>query len=116
MLHHLVTGALVFSAALALGAPSYAGAAPSSDDQLNAIKLKYSEADLQTVRGAKALAFRVRVAADHLCGGDRALVRTGDAFARCRDATIDRALASLQAPLVSQALGRPTAPTMQASR
>ena len=107
MLRHLLTGALALSAAVALGAPSNASSpAMAGDEQRNVITLKYAEADLQTARGAKALALRLRVAAADVCGGELPLVRTGDQFARCREAAIDRAIAPLNAPLLAQALGR----------
>jgi UrcA family protein len=117
MFRHLLAGALTLSAALALCAPSIAGSpATAGDDQRNTIKLKYAEADLQTVRGAKALALRLRVAAADVCGGENPLVRTGGQFARCREATIDRAIAPLNAPLLADALGRRNASKFQASR
>ncbi|HLZ84976.1 MAG TPA: UrcA family protein, partial [Caulobacteraceae bacterium] len=71
MFRHLLAGALTLTAALTLGAPAIAG-----DEQPNVIRLKYAEADLQTARGARALALRVRVAAADVCGGESLLVRT----------------------------------------
>src|SRR5580658_2604547 len=115
MFRHLLTGALVLSAALALGAPSSAGTSVmTGGDQRSVIRLKYAQADLQTVRGAKALALRLRIAAADVCGGEFALVRTGNQFARCREAAIDRAITTLNAPLLADALGRRTSPSLQA--
>lgn len=117
MFRHLLAGALTLSAALALGAPANAGSpAVAGDEQRNVIRLKYAEADLQTVRGAKALALRLRVAAAEVCGGESPLVRTGGQFARCREATIDRAIATLNAPLLADALGRRISSNIQVSR
>ncbi|MDB5483490.1 MAG: hypothetical protein JWO83_4543 [Caulobacteraceae bacterium] len=117
MFRHLLAGALTLSAALALGAPANADSpAVASDEQRNVIKLKYVEADLQTLQGAKALALRLRVAAADVCGGELPLVRTGDQFVRCREAAIDRAIATLNAPLLAQALGRRNSANIEASR
>lgn len=117
MFRHLLAGALTLSAALALGAPSGVGSpAMAGDEQRNVIRLKYAEADLQTVRGAKALALRLRVAAAEVCGGEDPLVRTGSQFARCREAAIDRAIATMNAPLLAQALGHRISSTVEASR
>jgi UrcA family protein len=117
MLRHLLTGAVALSAALALGAPSNASSpAMAGDEQRSVIKLKYAEADLQTAMGAKALAFRLRIAAADVCGGELPLVRTGDQFARCREAAIDRAITTLNAPLLADALGRRISSNIQASR
>jgi len=117
MFRHLLAGALTLSAALALAAPSNAGNPTiAGDDQRNVITLKYAEADLQTIRGAKALAFRLRVAAADVCGGENPLVRTGNQFAKCREAAIDQAIATLNAPLLADALGRRNASNIQASR
>jgi UrcA family protein len=117
MFRHLLAGALTLSAALALGVPSCAGSlAMPGDEERNVIRLKYAEADLQTVRGAKALALRLRVAAAEVCGGESPLVRTGGQFPRCREAAIDRAIATLNAPLLADALGRPISSNVEASR
>jgi UrcA family protein len=117
MFRHLLAGALTLSAALALGAPSNAGnPVMAGEEQRNVIRLKYAEADLQTIRGAKALAFRLRIAAAAVCGGENPLVRTGAQFARCREAAIDRAIVTLNAPLLAQALGRRISSNIEASR
>jgi UrcA family protein len=107
MFRHLLAGTLTLSAALAFGAPSNASSPVlAGDEQRNVVKLKYAGDDLQTVRGAKALALRLRVAAADVCGGEFPLVRTGDQFGRCREAAIDRAITTLNAPLLAEALGR----------
>ena len=107
MFRHLLADALTLSAALAFGAPSNASSpVPAGDEQRSIVKLKYAGDDLQTVRGAKALAPRLRVSAADVCGGEFPLVRTGDQFARRREAAVDRAIATLNAPLLAQALGR----------
>jgi UrcA family protein len=71
--------------------------------------------DLHNQADAKIAARRIHVAADFVCGGDNILFRQDSSFEQCRDGAIDRALASLQAPLVAAALGRPT-PVGLASR
>lgn len=117
MFRPLLAGALTLSAALAFAAPSNAGSSTvANDEQRNVIRLKYAEADLQTIRGAKALALRLRIAAADVCGGESPLVRTGAQFMRCREATIDRAIAPLNAPLLADALGRRISSNIQVSR
>jgi UrcA family protein len=75
--------------------------------------LKVKNADLRSPSGAKEAALRVRVAADKVCGGDRdPVLRSGDGFGRCREAAIDRAIGSVDAPLLAEALGR--SPTLLA--
>jgi UrcA family protein len=91
------------SAAFAGDRDPFAGAAPVS------IRIHASSADLTSPRQAKALAVRLRAAAATVCGGDlEPFVRTGDTFATCREAAIDHAVAGLNAPLLSRALGRTT--------
>ena len=71
--------------------------------------------DLHTQAGAKEAARRIHVAADFVCGGDNTLWRQDSDFDACRNDAVDRALAALQAPMVSAALGRQT-PTGLAAR
>lgn len=95
-------------AAVALAAS--AAAAPASvqvDNGQAAQAFHYTAADLRTVAGAKAIAVRLRWVASDLCAGHDPLAHVSDGVARCREATIDRALATMNAPLVAQALGRP---------
>ena len=100
----LLAGAALAASASAAAAGDrdpFAGAAPVS------IRIHASSAELASPRQAKALAIRLRAAATTVCGGDvEPFVRTGDAFATCREAAIDRAVAGLNAPLLSRALGR----------
>jgi|HubBroStandDraft_2_1064218.scaffolds.fasta_scaffold250637_2 UrcA family protein len=104
----LLTGALALSAVLAVGAHAHAGGVDIYEEGgRSVVTLKYVDADIHTVRGARSLAMRVRVAAASVCGADvLPIVRTGDQFARCRNAAIDRAIAGLNAPLLADALGR----------
>jgi|SRR5215469_1117507 len=62
--------------------------------------------NLQTQAGAKVAAQRIRMAADYVCGGDTWPPNVG--FYNCKEDAIDRAAASLNAPLVSARLGRTT--------
>jgi len=108
MFRLLLTGALALGAGLAAGAPANAASVYMyGESGRNMVTLKYTDSDIHTVSGAKALALRVRVAAARVCGGDDLpIVRTGDQFMWCRDAAINRAIASLDAPLLVEALGR----------
>lgn len=99
------------SAAAAGDRDPFAGAAPVS------ITVRASGADLASPRQARALAIRIRAAAATVCGADvEPFVRTGDAFAACREAAIDHALAGLNAPVLSRALGRSTAQLASGAR
>ena len=69
----------------------------------------YSGAEVQTAAGATTIAFRIRKAASLVCGGESPLVRTSPRFLTCRQAAMDRALRGLDAPLVTNALGRTSA-------
>ena len=99
----------VFTAA---AVASTASADPAS--QVSRV-VQIGDLNLHTQDGAKVAARRIHIAADYVCGGDSVLWRQGADFFSCRNGAIDRALASLQAPLVSAALGRST-PTGMASR
>jgi UrcA family protein len=89
---------------LALGGSALAG---GFGEENPIAHIKYTRADLSTSDGAKSLALRIRIAADEVCGArEDVRVRETDAFWRCRDATVDSALRSLDAPLVATALGR----------
>jgi UrcA family protein len=69
-----------------------------------AIRLPYSDRDIHTVAGAKRLAQRIKGAVDDACWSNDPLVMV-DQLARCRQATIARTVAGLDAPLVRHELG-----------
>jgi UrcA family protein len=99
-------------AAVAIGAGltlhSSAAAAetmPWNGRSLTSRTIRYTEAELQTPDGAKALAFRIRQAAMDVCGGESLVLRTRASFYRCTNAAAERAAAGLNAPLVREALG-----------
>ena len=101
--------ALTLAAALAITSSAVAAPAAKWNQKAPATRiLRYTEADLRTVAGARSLAFRIRQAATDVCGGENVLLRTGQAFYRCTNATIERAMADLDAPRVREAMGRPT--------
>src|SRR5437868_2217238 len=62
------------------------------------VEVPYAAGELHTAAGARALARRIRIAADKACGGESLLVRTGARFTDCKTAAIDRALSDLNAP------------------
>ena len=63
----------------------------------------YTDLDLNSGAGAQRMARRVEQAADRVCGGS--LLRQGSPrLAQCRRQAIGGAMASLDAPLVRQAL------------
>ena len=97
-----VVGASI-ATALAMVGP-VAAAAPSDPPahQISQV-VHYADLDLNTVAGAKRLAFRIRVAANELCG--QIYLRGSDDLAPCHKAVIARAVSGLDAPLVIEALG-----------
>jgi UrcA family protein len=84
----------------------FASPAAAQPEQITRV-VHVGDLDLHTQADAKIAARRIHVAADYVCGGDNTLFRQDWSFDQCRDGAIDRALASLQAPLVAAALGRP---------
>jgi UrcA family protein len=69
--------------------------------------VRYSPADVHTAKGAQSLALRIRVAAAKACGSETDFFYpNSDGFIRCRERAIDKAIRSLDAPMVAQALGR----------
>jgi UrcA family protein len=95
-------------AAAALAAPALADPNGFGDTEQVGRTVHLADVDLHTIDGAGVAARRIKNAAAYVCGGDsRPLVMVSD-FNACRNQAIDRALASLDAPLVSAALGRST--------
>ncbi|HEY2048106.1 MAG TPA: UrcA family protein [Caulobacteraceae bacterium] len=79
--------------ALVLSASAFA-AGPGNEDL--AVRIKITNADLLSPAGARRVAFRIRRAADQVCGADKDWrVRQSDAFWRCREVAIDRATRDL---------------------
>jgi UrcA family protein len=112
---HMTASAVAFAAALAAAAPAFAAPlAIWGDDEKVTAKVTYNDAELRSTEGAAKLAFRIRMAARQVCGGDNPVVMTGAHFLRCQHKAIDQAVASLNAPLVADALGR--APSTLATR
>ena len=96
------------TAHLADGASASAGGVDLYGPNEKAVlTVKVTDSDLHSAVGAKALALRVRVAAAEVCGGDDNVIRFSDGFIKCQAASIDRAIAELNSPLVADALGRP---------
>ena len=107
MFRTILTGALALSAAIAICAPANAGGfAVQGQHSNNAIKLKYTEADLNTAQGAKALAGRIRLAADRACRAEAPSASDAGELMECRQRAIARAIKDLNAPLLADALGR----------
>jgi UrcA family protein len=104
----LLLAATALAGALALATPAAAWPVDVSGDNQDAREtVRYTNAERHTERGARTIALRIRVAADRVCGGADPIVRTGDGFQTCKKTAIDRALEDLDAPLVTQAMGRP---------
>jgi|HubBroStandDraft_1064217.scaffolds.fasta_scaffold871133_1 UrcA family protein len=106
MFRTILTGALALSAALVMGAATSAADLAVNGQSEGAIKLHYAQADLHSVQGAKAMARRIREAADEACGSVALFAANPGVEHECREAAIDRAVKDLNAPLVADALGR----------
>ena len=110
---HPLAATLTVAAALAAAAPAFAGAqAIWGGDEKVTVTVHYSDADLRNPAGAMRLAERIRLAARRVCGGDDPVVAVGVRFPACQHRAIDRALATIDAPLLADALGRPGNPAL----
>jgi UrcA family protein len=99
--------AFALAAALAVTGPAFAAPVSVwSDDEKVSAKVTYAGSELRSAKGASDLARRIRLAARQVCGGNNVLVATGRRFQTCQRDVIDRAVRSLDAPLVAEALGR----------
>ena len=67
--------------------------------------VRFGDLDPSTEAGAKRLAFRIRIAAQAVCGGDDLKVRFGAGFERCVSASLQQAAGDLNNSMVSGALG-----------
>ena len=77
--------------------------------------VRLGDLDLHSQAGAKAAAWRIQIAADYVCGGYNRIGRQIVDFIPCREDAINRALDTLNQPMVSAAMGR-KAPVGMASR
>jgi UrcA family protein len=96
--------AVALAAAIVTSSPA-AEMSVSGRKDLVSRTVTYAAADLRDPVAAKRLAFRIVQAASYVCGGDSLLVRTGQRFQRCRRQATERGLASLNAPVVTAAVG-----------
>ena len=71
--------------------------------------VRFGDLDPSTASGAKHLAFRIRVAARSVCGGEIPVIRSSTGFQVCVNDSIERAAAKLDNPMVTAALHVPTA-------
>lgn len=96
--------ALGASAVLAVGGA--ASAAGLASNEPASIVVRTDDVNLHTAAGARQMALRIRNAAAAVCDteGYPVAVRISDGFIRCREATVDRAVRDLNAPMVADAL------------
>jgi UrcA family protein len=80
--------------------------------------VRYGDLNLTQEDGAKTLLVRLDQAASHVCGGRPQIAdfRIWSAYQACRKAAMDRAVASIHAPLVARLYGQPQQPTRLAAR
>jgi UrcA family protein len=111
MFRTILMGAVALPTALAMGAAGRAADLAVNGENGGVIKLHYTDADLHSVQGAKAMARRIREAADEACSSVAPFASNPGVDSECREAAIGRAVRDLNAPLVANALGR-TASTL----
>jgi UrcA family protein len=104
-------------AAGTLVAPAFANPYEAGHSEQVRRTVHLNDVDVHTGVGAHVAAWRIWTAASYVCGGDsRPILTLSDTdFNECRNGAVDRALASLNAPMVSAALGR-SSPTDIATR
>ena len=66
----------------------------------------FGDLDVGSSGGAKQLAFRIRVAAYAVCGGDNVIAREDHDFAACVRGSVNRAATRLDIASLNAALGR----------
>jgi UrcA family protein len=118
-MNHLLTS-VTLSACTALACASVAVAQPYDTSHVTeqiSRTVELRDVDVNTPAGAKVAADRIRDAAEQVCNGNTTRWWPDYyGYAKCRDQALDRALATLQAPLVSAALHRKAPTTGLAAR
>jgi UrcA family protein len=99
--------AIALAPALALALCIGSAVRAQTDDgvQVVAPKVHFADLDIATDSGAQRLAFRIRVVAQGLCGGDLLIERRGADFPVCVRRSTVRAAADLGSSKVAVALG-----------
>ena len=107
MTHSIITGALS-AFVLAASAVTAAPASAASLDEPVTITVSYRDLDISHPAGATVLLHRLEAAATKTCGGkpDVRVLEEVAAFDKCRDAAINRAVAAIDAPLLTAAANR----------
>ena len=101
--------AVVAICATAIALPAIARPLPGVGPVIAVSKtIRFTDAELHTVKGAKGVAYRIQKAASDVCGRASVIGQQDADFIPCREETVDRALTTLNAPMVSAALGRAT--------
>lgn len=117
-----LTAALGVSAALCLAclgintSANAGGVAAQNDNDGSVVKLRYSQADLGSAQGAKALAQRIREAADRACHADALFAADVGVESDCREAAVNRAIKDLHAPLLADAALGPSGRALSSAR
>jgi UrcA family protein len=101
--YHLIVALGVSTALAVCGAASADGLTAS---QPASVVVRTDDVNLHTAAGARQMALRIRNAAAAVCDpqGYPLAIRVSDGFIRCREATVDRAVRDLNAPMVADAL------------
>lgn len=84
----------------------------------NQIAVPYGELNLSHEEGARTLLTRIDHAATQACGGRPSIadLHAWASYEACRKAAMDRAVATIHAPLVASLYGAPQQPTQIAAR
>ncbi|MGH6963911.1 MAG: UrcA family protein [Phenylobacterium sp.] len=107
----LLAGALAFGLAAGAQAEPYAGDTVSVRVPLNDLNLNHEP-------GARMALYRIRKAAGYVCGGDPGspLLKLSALYRACQQDSIDRAVATLDHPMVTALSERRAGSTMVAHR
>jgi UrcA family protein len=97
------------------------GAAAAQTDQFDhppSVNVAYGDLNLQSQAGAKAMLSRLEGAATDVCGGepDIHLLDRQAIYQRCRAEAVDRAVRTMDAPLVTAMAGQSGATIVLAGR
>ncbi|HEY2661660.1 MAG TPA: UrcA family protein [Caulobacteraceae bacterium] len=113
----------ILTAMTALAAVGFAGAAQpalaqdrATDPDAVSVNVAFADLNLSSHAGAKVLLQRIHQAAKQICGEpDRSLARRGE-YVDCMKTTTDRAVASVNSPLVTAMYSGKPALTLASTR
>lgn len=108
----------LFAAVFVLGLAADAQAAPRDARDIVSVRVPLNDLNLNHEPGARMALYRIRKAAGYVCGGDPGspLLKQSALYRACQRDSIDRAVATLDHPLVTALNTRAPPSTMVAHR